>query len=108
MTIDGDPACSYNIGAYAEGEIVATPSNIEKTRDAWAELTDHISTDTPASDDSYILIANGSYAHIGDEKLVFEDDADEELVLDNFSILSDLEDTVRGSVTVIEADEYAV
>ena len=35
MTIDGDPACSYNIGAYAEGEIVATPSNIEKTRDAW-------------------------------------------------------------------------
>jgi len=112
VTIGGKDACSYDIGAYADGEIVATPANIEDTRDAWAELTGHISTDSQDADDSYASVAYGSFAHIGYEKLVFEpvlkDCDDKDLVLDNFSDLSALEDEIRDTVTVIEADEYAV
>lgn len=80
--------------------ITATPADVEATREAWQELTSHVSTTTQEASDSYIKIANGSYMIVDDDKLSFEKgDNIGDLVLDGFaSDMSSLEDQIRATV----------
>lgn len=104
VTINGEAATTYNMVATSTDlttytDIVARPSDIEDTRDAWQTLTGYVDVDEENAD-SYVEIALGSYLQAGGQKLCFEDTATENLKLDNFSNLSDLESTIRGSVTL--------
>lgn len=98
----------------AEGEaavITATPYDVEDTRDAWAELTSHVTTSEQTASDSYVNIANGSYMIVGDDKLCFEKDAEGDLLLNDFSDLDAMEANIRNNVQLItnsafESDEY--
>lgn len=116
-TIQDKPA-TYNLTGNmpAEGEnavITAVPSNVDETRAAWAELTseDHLTTATVEGEgNSYVVVANGSYMVVGDDKLSFEKAVEDDLVLDNLSTsdgLSALETEIRSKVklSTVKADE---
>lgn len=95
--------------------ITATPAkgNVEGTRAAWQKMTEgHISTETQETPDSSIVIANGSYMILGNDKLCFEKglaEDDKDLVLDSFSTeagVADLEDAIRNKVQLITSDTF--
>lgn len=89
----------YEVSAYKDGTITATPDDVDAARAAWMELTDHVVTDTnKAENDSYIVIANGSYIAVGGEILCFETEND--LVLDNFNDLGALKQEIKENVKV--------
>jgi len=81
------------------GVITATPDDVDAARAAWMELTSHVVAD-PAkeTDDSYIVIANGSSVAVGGEILCFETEND--LVLDNFNDLDELKQNIKDNVKV--------
>lgn len=107
-TIDGKE-CEYRVmGSGSEDLAVLTATSftdIPQTREAWHALTAHVSTETQTADDSYILIKNGSYLQIAEEKLCFETEND--LKLDNFNDISALKQNIRDNVKleVVKADE---
>lgn len=82
--------------------ITAEPSNVAAARAAWQEITSHVTTTTQATDDSKIIIANGSTLQVGTETLKFEDGAGN-LVLDNFNNLDALKDTIKDHVVLVAA-----
>ena len=92
-TIDGKK-CTYEFGKYENGQITAT-TDTEEARAAWHALTNYITTDTQ-EENSYIVIAQDSYAMIGKEKLCFE--KAEDLKLDDFNDMSTMNKTIRDHV----------
>lgn len=105
-------SCVYIVtGSTAENgdaKIVFMPENVEDTRAAWHFLVNdtNISVNEYAEDDSYIKIGALSYLQLGTEKLVMETTND--LVLDNFSNMEALKQTIRDGVMLDVADEAAV
>lgn len=93
-TIDGKE-CTYKFEAYENGRIPAT-TDPEAARAVWHALTGYITAGTQATDDSYIVIAQDSYAMIGTEKLCFE--KAEDLKLNNFNDMSAMNTTIREHV----------
>ena len=107
-TLTGTPQVKGEDGFYPEAAVItATPYDVQDTRDAWAELTSHVETDTQEASDSYVNIANGSYMIVGDDKLCFEKGTDEDLKLDNFSDLGAMEDEIRSKVQLITSPYFA-
>ena len=96
-------ACAYNVSAakIVDGNAVITfiPKDVAATRAAWHELTAHVETTTQATDDSYIVVAEGSYLTLGSETLEFEAGKGD-LVLNNFSDMDALEAEIRDKVQV--------
>lgn len=92
-TIDGKK-CTYTFGQYENGQIAAT-TDTEAARAAWHALTGYITAGTQ-EENSYIVIAQDSYAMIGTEKLCFE--KAEDLKLDNFNDMSTMNTTIREHV----------
>lgn len=89
----------YDVSAYEDGVITATPDDVDAARAAWMELTSHVTTNTnKAENDSKIIIKNGSYIAVGGEKLCFETEND--LVLDNFNDLETLKKNIKDNVKV--------
>lgn len=106
--IDGKEVAYTLTGAHEEGKasvITGTPSSVEAARDAWGELTGHVTTSTQEAADSYINIANGSYMIIADDKLCFEKGTTEDLKLDNFGDLDAMEAQIRKLVQLTGAQE---
>lgn len=97
VTIDGK-ACSYNLASISDNKIVATPESAKNAADVWGKLTSHIEPRTQKTDDSKIVIGNGSWMKIGKEWLHFEDGVTEDLVLNNFSKMSALQQKIRDAV----------
>lgn len=95
-TIDGK-ACVYNFSALTDGKITATTDTAE-ARAAWQALTAGVETTTQATDDSSVTIANGSCLMMGTEMLEFESNEVGDLVLDNFSDMAALNETIRSHV----------
>lgn len=98
-TIDGNK-CTYEFGKYENGQITAT-TDTEAARAAWHALTNYITTGTQ-EENSYIVIAQDSYAMIGKEKLCFE--KAEDLKLDNFNNMSAMDKTIRDHVKLDTLD----
>jgi hypothetical protein len=106
MTINIETeSCTYRFAG--DGLVITgTPTDIEATRAAWQELTDHVDTTGKKDDNSYITIANGSYLHVGPEKLSFDSNYKDDygnakdLVLDNFDKLSDMKDEILAAVVL--------
>lgn len=96
---------AYEIGAYAAGEIVGTTDEAA-TRAAWQELTSHIGTTTQATDDSKIVVANGSFIHIGNKVLHFETAGD--LTIDNLGNMSGIQSAVRTALKLSDTTENGV
>ena len=99
-TIDGKPY-AYKLSNFDKktNTITATTAYAD-TQAAWQALTANISTKTQETDDSYIVIANGSYLKVGNELLCFEESYRDNLKLDNFNDMSALNETIRKAVTL--------
>lgn len=104
-TIDGK-TCVYRFDPYENGQITATPTDIEAARAAWHALTNYVEPRTQDGDDSYIKIVKGSSVKIGTEYLRFEDNAGD-LVLNDFSQLGKLNDTIRRAVYLDTCEKKA-
>ncbi|MBR4422267.1 MAG: S-layer homology domain-containing protein [Erysipelotrichaceae bacterium] len=83
-------------------KITATPD--ENVSDVWHAIVnaENMKYGTQ-EEDSYIVIANGSYIRVADKKLEFESDQD--LKLDDFSQLGTLPATVKDAVKLTEGLE---
>lgn len=99
-TIDGKPY-AYKLSNFDKktNTITATTAYAD-TQAAWQALTANISTKTQETDDSYIVIANGSSLKVGNELLCFEESYRDDLKLDNFNNMSALNETIRKAVTL--------
>lgn len=99
-TIDGKPY-EYKLSNFDKvtNTITATTAYAD-TQAAWQALTANISTKTQETDDSYIVIANGSSLKVGNELLCFEESYRDDLKLDNFNDMSALNETIRKAVTL--------
>lgn len=110
----GDKTCKYVVEPARISEetgdatILFIPENADETRAAWHELTSHISTESQEADDSYIIIANGSYLQLGEEVLAFESLESGDLKLDNFSSMDSMEEQIRSMVAVTTAEDEKV
>lgn len=103
-TIDGKPY-EYKLSNFdKETNTITATTAYADTQAAWQALTANISTKTQETDDSYIVIANGSYLKVGNELLCFEEGYPENLKLDNFNDMSALNETIRKAVT-LKTDE---
>lgn len=107
VTISDDYHTVYTVEGNKPAEgvaavITATPSDVQDTRDAWQEMTSHITTTEQTDSDSYVTIANGSYMIIGADKLCFEKgDAVGDLTLDNFSDIDGVKTEIRNKVQLL-------
>ena len=85
--------------ALAGGENVISGTTDEAAaRAAWQALTSHVTTSTQAADDSYIVLANGSWIKVGTEYLRFEDNYSGNLKIDGLSDLAALDEAVRAAL----------
>lgn len=99
-TIDGK-AYAYKLSDFdKETNTITATTDYADTQAAWQALTANISTKTQETDDSYIVIANGSSLKVGNELLCFEEGYLENLKLDNFNDMSALNETIRKAVTL--------
>lgn len=105
-------SCVYVVSGStaANGDAVFAfiPENVDDTRAAWHFLVndENLSINEYAEDDSYIKIGALSYLHIGTEKLVME--GTDDLILDNFSAMEDLKQTIRDGVKLETGVDYAL
>lgn len=103
-TIDGKPY-EYKLSNFdKETNTITATTAYADTQAAWQALTANISTKTQETDDSYIVIANGSSLKVGNELLCFEESYRDDLKLDNFNDMSALNETIRNAVT-LKTDE---
>lgn len=99
-TIDGKPY-EYKLSNFdKETNTITATTAYADTQAAWQALTANISTKTQETDDSYIVIANGSSLKVGNELLCFEESYRDNLKLDNFNDMSALNETIRKAVTL--------
>ncbi len=99
-TIDGKPY-EYKLSNFdKETNTITATTAYADTQAAWQALTANISTKTQETDDSYIVIANGSSLKVGNELLCFEESYRDDLKLDNFNDMSALNETIRKAVTL--------
>lgn len=96
VNVDGN-ACTYDFAAINDDNQIVAATDTEAARAAWKALTANITTSRQEQSDSYAVIANTSYLMIGEEKLVFEEGA-ENLKLDNLNDLGALNKAVRDAV----------
>lgn len=98
--IDGKPY-AYELSDFdKETNTITATTAYAGTQAAWQALTANISTKTQETDDSYIVIANGSSLKVGNELLCFEAGYRDDLKLDNFNDMSALNETIRKAVTL--------
>ena len=99
-TIDGKPY-AYTLSNFdAKTNTITATTDYADTQAAWQALTANVSTKTQETDDSYIVIANGSSLKVGNELLCFEENYRDALKLDNFNDMSALNETIRKAVTL--------
>lgn len=106
-------AFKYNVagefdGTNNTGKWTAIPESEEAVRAAWKELTGYVSTKTYDKDDSMIIIPNGAYLHVGNEKLYFE--SKEDLVIDNINdntdaLIESIKKAVKLDTNVAEPED---
>lgn len=104
--IVGDDKVVYTI-SMAEGDEykLLANTNEDDARKVWhALINENTVRSYTGEDDSKITIARGSWFNLGDEKLVFEDDYKEDLVLDNFNDLSALKKNMKDALKIAEGD----
>jgi hypothetical protein len=85
---------------------ISATVNADTARAAWMLITEQLDAGTKAGNDSYIVIANGSYMQLGREKLVFEKDGD--LKLDNLLQTKDLIQLIRDYVKLEDTQDSAL
>ncbi|MBQ7671335.1 MAG: hypothetical protein IJS45_11575 [Clostridia bacterium] len=78
--------------------VITGTTNEAAARAAWQALASHVTTSTQAADDSYIVLANGSWIKVGTEYLRFEDNYEGNLKIDGLSDLSALDEAVRAAL----------
>ncbi|MBR5329543.1 MAG: S-layer homology domain-containing protein [Firmicutes bacterium] len=110
VDIEGEK-CEYyvdgTVNAAGDAVIYAENASVEDTRAAWQKLTSYVSTETQDTDDSKVVIANGSYAILGGERLCFEKEVGD-LTLDNFGDLSGLKQNIKDTVKVIDDENKGI
>jgi hypothetical protein len=104
----GDESVGYTVSG-ADGTYALEPSSEDDARAVWHAIVneDNFEYGQKDKEDSYVVIGNGSWLHIGNSVLKFEDDYTEDLVLDNFGDLSTLNQNIRDAV-VLDQDEETV
>lgn len=106
-------SCVYVVtGSTAENGdavIAFVPENVDDTRAAWHFLVndENLTIKEYAEDDSYIKIGALSSLQIGSEKLIMED-MSKDLVLDNFSAMDELKQTIRDGVKLVPAEDCKI
>ncbi|MBE6115218.1 MAG: hypothetical protein E7187_00140 [Erysipelotrichaceae bacterium] len=102
-----DKAVTYQF-SKAEGDryvVMMTPDSEENARSVWHALFNEETIKSYiGEDDSNIIIANGSYLTIGDEKLVFEEGYKDDLVIDNLKDLDSVIKNIKDAVTITEGN----
>ena len=108
-------SCTYNIGAINKNgelytiEAVPDNDNTEDARAVWQALIGENGANITAAEntgnDSKIVIKKGAYLMIGTEKLEFEDGVTDDLILDNFNDMSELNTAIRNHAKLTTCED---
>ena len=96
-TVDFDYPVTYSV-SRSDYTITGTPNTEDAARAAWAALASHIEVTTQSADDSYAILANGSYIKVGSEYLHFDENYSGDLKLDNLSDRAALKQAIRDAL----------
>ena len=102
-----DKAVTYEFSkADVEGYVInLTPDSKDNAAGVWHALFNEETFNSyTGDDDSNIIIANGSYLTIGNEKLVFEEGYEDDLVIDNLTDQESMIKNIKDAVTIVEGD----
>ena len=102
VTVDFDNPFRYTVTGNGS-TITGIPNSVSKVRDAWQAFVSHIDAQTKTEDDSYIILAKGSYIKLGTEYLHFDDSYSGNLKIDNAGDLAAMEAGIRDAL-VLETD----
>ncbi len=102
VTVDYENEVSYAFTGNGSS-ITGTPDTVEAARAAWLALIGHVTTTVKADNDSYAILANGSYVKVGTEYLHFDDSYSGDLRLDNVGSVSAFKAAIREAL-VLETD----
>ncbi len=105
-TVDGK-AYAYNVTGTNSADsytIDAVAQDEDAVRSAYKALSDRVTTQTKAEDDSYAIIPGTAYIQIGKEKLSFENTSDT-LKLDNIVQGSGIKAEIKSAVKLEETEE---
>ena len=101
----GASSVDYSVGGET-GQYTLTPSSTEAASAAWHAMVNDENFEYGTKDeDSYIVVANGSWLKAGNSVLEFEEDYEGDLKLDNFGNLSALNDNIRDAVALHQTEE---
>ena len=104
--ICGDAKATYTI-SKSEGDEYKLIADVKENdaRALWQALINENTVNSyTGEDNSKIIIAHGSWINLGDEKLVFEDDYNNDLVLDDFNKLSEMKQGMKDALKITEGD----
>lgn len=103
----GDKSCTYTLDKLDKTDsnmyTITAATDPAAASAAWQALTSHVTAGTQA-DDSKIVIKNGAYLMIGNEKLEFTSSEVGDLTLDNFNNMNALKETIRNHVKLSPCD----
>ena len=102
VTVDFDYVFKYTVTGNGT-TITGAPKTVSSVRDAWQAFVSHIDAQTKTEDDSYIILAKGSYIKLGTEYLHFDDSYSGDLKIDNAGDLAAMEAGIREAL-VLETD----
>ncbi len=98
-TVDFTNKVAYTV-AGSSNTLTASPDTEDAARAAWAALASHIEVTTQSADDSYAILANGSYIKVGTEYLHFDENYSGNLKLDNLSDRAALKQAIRDALVL--------
>lgn len=103
----GDKSCTYTLDKLDKTDsnmyTITAATDPAAASAAWQALTSHVTAGTQA-DDSKIVIKNGAYLMIGNEKLEFTSSEVGDLTLDNFNNMNALKEAIRNHVKLSPCD----
>ncbi len=102
--VDGETTMNYTVKNDENGNVQATPDSFENAHDTWYAIVNEENmevTHSEEEDDSYLVIAKGSWFQIGDQRI----DVTSELKVDNFADLAAAQQAIKSAVALSTADE---
>ena len=102
--VDGDKTVTYTV-KNGDGMVKATPDSFNNAHDTWYAIVDEENmtvTHSEGEDDSYIVIAKGSWLQAGDKKLEFQ--SDEDLRIDDIGDIAGVRQAIRDALALNDAE----
>lgn len=100
VTVDFENEVTYTASGSDDNVITATPDTAANASKAWQALASHVEVTTQSADDSYAILANGSYVKMGTEYLHFDENFSGNLKLDNVSDRQAIYQAIRNALVL--------